>query len=96
MAKAKQQEESLIEEAGVGHNSFSKSELVKIIDQLERLLEERGNLSEDIRAAMDVAKQKGFDKRTIREMLKLRALEKEVRDEREELRDLYLQAIGLV
>lgn len=93
MAKAK--EESLVEEPGKGHNSLSGQELLKIIEQVERLLEERSNLNEDIRAAMEVAKQKGFDKRTIREMLKLRALDTEVRTEREELRDLYLAAIGL-
>lgn len=88
-------EESLIEEPGKGHNSFAKEELMKIIVEVERMLEERSNLNEDIRAAMDVAKSQGFDKRTIREMLKLRALDTEVRAEREELRDLYLSAIGL-
>lgn len=91
----KHKTDDLIEEPGQGHNSLSKEELLKIIQQIERIIEERSNLNEDIQAAMDVAKQKGFDKRTLREMIKVRALDEEVRNEREQLRDLYLSAIGL-
>lgn len=95
MAKKSNDTDSLIEEPGKGHNSISKEELVKIIEHVERLLEERKNISESITDAMAVAKSKGFDKRTIREVIKIRALDKEVRDERQELLDIYLVAIGL-
>lgn len=92
---SKRKQESLVEERGQGHNSFSKVELTTLITQIEGLLAERKNLSEDIRAAMDVAAQKGFDKRAIREMLKLNALDPEVRQERESLRDMYMDALEL-
>jgi uncharacterized protein (UPF0335 family) len=88
--------DDLIEEPGQGHNSFSGKDLVQLLEQLERLAEEKANLNQDVKAIMEAAAQKGFDKRTIREMLKLRALDAETRTERENLRDMYLQAIGLV
>jgi uncharacterized protein (UPF0335 family) len=94
MPKAKT--DDLIEEPGQGHNSFSKNDLLKIITSVETLLEEKSNIGKDIKAAMDVAAEKGFDKRTVREMIKLRALDAEQRTEREQLRDMYLQAIGLM
>lgn len=92
---SKPKTDDLIEEPGQGHNSFSKIELMKIIEAVEGILEQRASLNEDIRAAMEVAKEKGFDKRTIREMIKMRALNEEARNEREQLRDMYLLAIGL-
>lgn len=87
---------SLIEEAGQGHNSLAPEELSKIVVAIESCLEQRKSINEDIKAAMDVAHQKGFDKRTIREVIKLRSLDAEKRKEREDLRDLYLSALGLV
>lgn len=92
----KQNNDDLIEEAGQGHNSFSASDLRRLLEELESLHEIKKNASEDIKAAMDIAAQKGFDKRTVREMLKMRALDSEVRKEREDLRDLYLAALDLI
>lgn len=98
MAKPKKENDTsdLIEEPGMGHNSFSKSGLEKIITAIEALIEERENINQDIRTAMEVAAQQGLDKRTIREALKIRALDQSVREERESLRDLYLGALGLI
>lgn len=82
--------------AGVGHNTAEISQDLKhILSHLEGLMEEKSGISEAIKDAMTVAKSKGYDARTIREMLKLRALDSETRREREELRDLYMVAIGL-
>ncbi len=86
----------LIEEPGQGHNSIAKEELLKVVTAVEALIEERTNINQDIKAAMEVAEQQGLDKRTIREMLKLRALDPAVREERETLRDLYAVALGMV
>jgi uncharacterized protein (UPF0335 family) len=41
------------------------------------------------------AKGNGFDNATIREMLKLRAMGKAARDEKEALRDTYAHALGV-
>ena len=89
-------DESLIEEAGQGHNSFSGKTLKEMLEQIERLQEERKSTNLDIKAYFDAANEKGYDKRTMREMLKLRALDASTMKEREELRDMYLSAIGLI
>ena len=93
MPKAKQ--ESLIEEPGQGHNSLDKKELMKIIEHVEGLLDERANVSGAIKDALDVGEAKGFDKKMIKEMTKVRKMDATVREEAENLRDLYLVTIGL-
>lgn len=88
-------DDDLIDETpGIGHNS-NNAELSRVVDYVEALLDQRRNINEDIREAMETAKLKGLDKRTINEMIKLRALDKGERDKREELRDQYLVALGL-
>jgi len=93
---ADDEDKSLVDEPGVGHNSLAREELEKTIVAIEALIEERNNINQDIKAALEVAAQKGLDKRTIREALKQRALDPAVREERESLRDLYLSALGLI
>ena len=88
--------DDLIEEPGQGHNSFSAEYLTQTLTQIEALIEERKSLNLDIKAYMDAAAEKGLDKRTLREMLRLRGLDEDTRKEREELRDMYLVALGLV
>lgn len=95
MAK-KDDHSDLVEEPGKGHNSLAKAELNKIIDNLEALNEQKSAITEAIRDVMAVAKSKGLDPRSVREMVKLRALDVETRHEREDLRDLYMVACGLV
>lgn len=85
------------EPAPIGHNSpIAKTKLEGFIKRVEKLISERQDLNADIKLIMDEAKGQGFDKRTMRECIKLRAMESEKRTEQEELRDLYLAALGLV
>jgi len=96
MAKNKNVEDDLIDEPGVGHNSLSKSELEKVVQAIESIREEIDSLKQDEKAALEVAAQKGLDKKMIREVIKQRALDATVREERESLRDLYLSVMGLI
>ncbi len=82
---------------GVGHNTgVTPDKLKYIIERVEALIESRRETNEEIKEIMDEAAGQGFDKRTIREVIKLRALDSETREERENLRDMYLSAIGLI
>lgn len=78
------------------NNPIAKSKLEGFIKRVEKLILERQDINADIKLIMDEAKVAGFDKRTVRECIKLRALDSEKRVEQEELRDLYLAALGLV
>ena len=79
----------------IGHNSLAGDEILRIVEAVEKLQEDRSAINEQIKAVLDGAEGNGFDKRTIREMIRVRALDKEERERREELRSLYIVALGL-
>ena len=79
----------------LGHNSVTSEILQHVIEEAEKLIEDRSAINENIKALLDNAEGQGLDKKTIREMIRLRALDKQEREEREELRAIYLVALGL-
>lgn len=83
-------------EAGQGHNSLSPSDLRKFCERIEKCIEDRKVVNADIKQILEEADHNGFDKKTIKEMVKLRAMDAEDRDEQLALRDAYLKALGLM
>lgn len=77
-----------------GHNSDSES-LNSFVKRITNLKDEKDAVAESIKEVFAEAKANGFDNRTIREMIKLVALEAAERDERETLRDLYMDYLGI-
>lgn len=69
--------------------------LRSFIERIERLEEEKAALAADIREIFAEAKGVGFDTKIMRQVLKLRKLDREDRQEQETLLDLYLQALGM-
>ncbi len=74
---------------------ISGQRLKAVIERVERLEEEKAALGEDIKDVMAEAKAVGFDTKTIRKVIRLRKMDKEKRNEEDELLDLYKSAIGL-
>lgn len=74
---------------------IAADELRLLIERVERLEEEKKALSDDIRDVYAEAKARGYDTRTMRECVKLRKLERHVREEREALLDTYKAALGM-
>ena len=70
--------------------------LRSFIERIERLEEEKAALAADIREIYAEAKGTGFDTKIMRQVLKLRKLDREDRQEQETLLDLYLQALGMI
>lgn len=81
--------------SGIGDNSVSSDTLRPYVEDCEKLIEQRKLINEQIKDLLDGAESKGLDKKTIRDMIRLRALDKTDRDEREQLRDIYMCALGL-
>jgi len=79
----------------IGHNSINKELLQSVVERIENLEEEKKGIADDIKDVYAEAHGNGLDKKTIREMVKLRAKEKEKLAEEEHIRDLYMQALGL-
>lgn len=76
-------------------NNASNAELVRYVERIENLIEERNGINDDIRDVKAEAKSQGFDPRTIMEVIKHRKMEPHVRQERQALLDTYLAAFGI-
>lgn len=70
-------------------------QLRSLVERIERLEEERSGIAGDIRDIYAEAKSAGFDVKTMRQVVRLRKLEKADRDEQEALLDLYRHALGM-
>ncbi|MCW2248276.1 uncharacterized protein (UPF0335 family) [Azospirillum fermentarium] len=90
--------------AGIGHNSGAKpndvggiaaDRLRSFVDRVERLEEEKKGLQDDIREVYSEAKGTGFDVRLLREIIRLRRMDKADRQEREAVLALYKEALGM-
>lgn len=80
-----------VEAAGI-----AADRLRSLIERIERLEEEKQALAGDIREVFAEAKGAGFDTKIMRQVLKLRKMEKDDRQEQETLLDLYKQALGML
>jgi len=75
--------------------AFAKDQLRSLVDRIERLEEEKAALSADIREVYSEAKGVGFDTRIMRQVVRLRKLDRADRQEQEAILDLYLAALGM-
>ena len=93
MAKAKDADRSDGLLQAIGGNAAA--ELKNYVERAERLIEEKAAITEDIKSVLDEAKAKGFDKKIIRKVIKLRAEDAEKRREEAEMLAVYCSALGL-
>jgi uncharacterized protein (UPF0335 family) len=78
----------------VGNNA-SQAMLTQHVERIERLIEDRQAINDDIKDVKALAKADGFDARTIMEVIKIRKMDPHVRQERKALLDTYLAAFGI-
>ena len=71
----------------------SAERLKSFVERIERLEEEKSALAGDIREIYAEAKGTGFEPKIIRQVIKLRKMERADRQEQEALLDLYMHAI---
>jgi uncharacterized protein (UPF0335 family) len=79
----------------VGEDTASAEQLRLFIERIERLEEDRAGVADDIKAVYAEAKGTGFDTKTMRSVIRLRAMEKAARQEQEALLETYKAALGL-
>jgi uncharacterized protein (UPF0335 family) len=70
--------------------------LRSFIERIERLEEERRTLAADIKEVYSEAKGNGFDTKIIRQLIRLRRMDKDDLDEQETLLDIYKRALGML
>ena len=69
--------------------------LKSFIERIERLEEEKKALGDDIRDVYSEAKANGFEVKIMRQIVKIRKMDKDELDEQEALLDTYLHALGM-
>jgi uncharacterized protein (UPF0335 family) len=70
-------------------------QLQSFIERIERLEEEKSALSGDIKEVYAEAKGNGFEPKIMRQIIKIRKMDKDALDEQESLLDLYKRALGM-
>ena len=77
-------------------NLVAREQLKSIVERVERLEEEKKAIADDIRDIYAEAKANGFDTKVLREVIKIRKQDLAERQEHDAVRDLYLQALGML
>lgn len=73
----------------------SAQQLKQFVERIERLEEDRAGIAGDINDVYAEAKSTGFDVKAMRNIVKMRRMEKHHRDEAEEILETYKTALGL-
>lgn len=74
----------------------AREQLKTIVARIERLEEEKKAIGDDIRDVYAEAKANGFDTKVLRQVVAIRKQDLAERQEQEAVRDLYLQALGML
>jgi uncharacterized protein (UPF0335 family) len=74
----------------------TQQQLRQLIEQIERLEEEKKGLAEDVRDKFLEAKAMGFDVKILRQVIRLRKQSKTDRDEQQAVLETYLHALGML
>jgi len=69
--------------------------LKSFVERIERLEEEKAGLAADVRDVYAEAKAAGFEVKVVRQIVRLRKMDHQDRQEEQSLLELYKQAIGL-
>jgi len=70
--------------------------LRSFIERIERLEAEKRTLAEDIKEVFAEAKGSGFDAKIMRQIIKIRRMDKDDLDEQATLLDIYKRALGML
>ena len=72
----------------------TREKLRQLVARIEKLEEEKKGIGDDIKESYAEAKAVGFDTKVLRQVIRLRKLDRQEREEQEQVRDLYLHALG--
>ena len=79
---------------GATDKGISAQRLKSFIERIERLEEEKKALGGDIKEVYSEAKSGGFDAKIMRQVVRIRKMDKAEREEQEALVQVYLDAVG--
>ena len=76
--------------------SSAQNQLRQLVEQIERLEQEKKALTDDVRDKYLEAKAVGFDVKALRTIVRMRKKSKTERQEEETILDVYLHALGML
>ena len=74
---------------------IAAEQLRQYLSKIEKLLEDKKEVEEDIKEVYAEAKSNGFDIKIIKEVLRLKKMDKDDLAAKDTILDLYRQAIGI-
>jgi uncharacterized protein (UPF0335 family) len=74
----------------------AQKQLRQLVEQIERLEEEKKQLASDVRDKYLEAKAVGFDPKVLRQVVRLRKKSQEERQEEETVLEVYMHALGML
>ena len=77
-----------------GATTVAADRLRSFIERVERLEEEKAAIMNDIKEVYAEAKGEGYDVKTLRQVVKIRKMDRADRQEQEAMLELYLAALG--
>jgi uncharacterized protein (UPF0335 family) len=72
----------------------TQEKLRQIVARIEKLEEEKKSIADDVKETYAEAKSFGLDPKVLRQVIRIRKLDRQEREEQEQVRDLYLHALG--
>lgn len=76
-------------------NGVDGARLLSYIERIEHIEEEKKALQNDIKEIYEEAKSANFDVKAIKQLLKIRKMDEQERQEEEFVLDVYKRALGL-
>lgn len=80
--------------AADGATTVAADRLRSFLERVERLEEEKAVIAGDIKEVYAEAKGEGYDTKVLRQVIRLRKMDRADRQEQEALLELYLSALG--
>ncbi|MEO1136969.1 MAG: DUF2312 domain-containing protein [Pseudomonadota bacterium] len=77
-----------------GASTIAADRLRSFIERVERLEEDKAAIMNDVKEVFAEAKGEGYDVKTLRQVIKIRKMDRADRQEQEAMLDLYLSALG--
>ena len=77
-----------------GVTTVAADRLRSFIERVERLEEDKAAVMNDIKEVYAEAKGDGYDVKTLRQVIRIRKMDRADRQEQEAMLDLYLAALG--
>lgn len=76
-------------------HSVAADELRQFVERIEKLEQEKSDIASDIKDVYTELAGRGYDKKSVRQIIKIRKKDREELQEEEEILNLYREALGM-